>query len=310
MHLKNIVPILLLLTVPAVMSALPQSLETFYDFENETATGTDFTLGVAPFTIRVIGFSLETVDNPALAHSGNKALVLEAGQEGLIILERGANLVQFYAGETTGGGRLELREVNRFILSTDGTIEGLPANISPGANPPLQSFVGFSGDINDATDLNFTGGVVEIKIINVNERATIDDLGFTYTVGPPNNTIFEDFTNVGTHLKPNFNSPFSRVNFTIGTSPYTAHFTGGIASNSGGEFFQHSIPTGGSDVAGVWRVEDASFSGATGIGIIEFETPVAKLEFYAAVSSKETLKYSFLTSMIIWSLQPKIFLKV
>jgi len=102
-------------------------------------------------------------------------------------------------------------------------------------------------------------------------------------VGPPNNTIFEDFTNVGTHLKPNFNSPFSRVNFTIGTSPYTAHFTGGIASNSGGEFFQHSIPTGGSDVAGVWRVEDASFSGATGIGIIEFETPVAKLEFYAAV---------------------------
>ena len=289
MHLRNITSIflLILLTFPAVISALPQDLETFFDFENETATGTDFTLGVAPFTIRVIGFSLETVDNPALVHSGTKALVLEAGQEGLIILERGANLLQFYAGESTGGGRLELREVNRIILSTDGTIEGLPANISPGANPLLQSFVGFSGDINDPSDLNFTGGVVEIKIINVNERAVIDDLGFTYTVGPPNNTVFEDFTNVGTHLKPNFNSPFSRVDFTIGTPPYTAHFTGGIASNSGGGFFQHSIPTGGSDVAGVWRVEDGSFSGATGIGIIEFETPVAKLEFYAAVFLEE-----------------------
>ncbi len=220
MHTRNSVSILLiLLFIPLVLRAAPENLETFFDFENETATGTDFTLGVAPFTIRVIGFSLETVDNPALAHSGTKALVLEAGQEGLIILERGANLLEFYAAETTGGGRLELREVNRFILSPDGTIEGLPANISPGANPPLQSFVGFSGDINDPNDLNFTGGIVEIKIINVNERAVIDDLGFTYTVGPPNNTIFEDFTNVGTHFKPNFNSPFSRVNFTIGTPP-------------------------------------------------------------------------------------------
>ena len=40
-------------------------------------------------------------------------------------------------------------------------------------------------------------------------------------------------------------------------------------------------------VPGVWRVEDSSFSGATGIGIIEFETPVAKLEFYAAVFLEE-----------------------
>ena len=181
---KIILILILLLYLPMHLSALPQDLDTFFDFENETATGTEFTLGVAPFTIRVIGFTLETVDNPALAHSGTKALVLGAGQEGKIILERGANLVQFYAAESTGGGRLELREVNRFILSTDGTIEGLPANISPGANPPLQSFVGFSGDINDGTDLNFTGGIVEIKIINVNERAAIDDLGFTYTVGP------------------------------------------------------------------------------------------------------------------------------
>lgn len=152
------------------LSAQPQSLETFFDFENETAEGTDFTLGVSPFTIRVIGFTLETVDDPALAHSGTKALVLEAGQEGKIILERGANLLQFYATESTEGRRLELRDRNRFYLRTNGTIEGLPANISPGVNPPIQSFVGFSGDINDDTDLTFTNGVLEIKIINVNGR--------------------------------------------------------------------------------------------------------------------------------------------
>ncbi len=288
MYSRNIVSVLLItLTIPVFVSALPQDLETFFDFENESATGTEFTLGVAPFTIRVIGFTLETVDNPALAHSGTKALVLAAGQEGKIILERGANLLQFYAGESSGGGRLELRDRSALVLSPDGTIDGLPANISPGANPPLQSFVAFTGDINDPNDLNFTSGVIEIKIINVNERAVIDDLGFTYTVGPPNNTIFEDFNNVGTHLKPEFNSPNSRVNFTLGTSPYTATFTGGIASNSGGGFFNHSIPSGGSDVAGVWRVEDASFSGATGVGIVTFETPVAKLEFYAAVFLEE-----------------------
>ena len=193
----KIIPLLiLLLYLPVFLYALPQDLETFFDFENETATGTDFILGVEPFTIRVIGFTLETVDNPALAHSGTKALVLEAGQEGKIILERGANLLQFYAAETTGGGRMELRDRNRFYLRTNGTIEGLPADISPGANPPLQSFVAFSGDINDDTDLTFTNGVLEIKIINVNGRAAIDDLGFTYVVGPPNNTVYEDWANI------------------------------------------------------------------------------------------------------------------
>ena len=295
MYLKNIVSFLLIsLTFPAVISALPQDLDTYFDFENETATGTDFILGVEPFTIRVIGFTLETVDNLALAHSGNKALVLEAGQEGIIILERGANLLQFYAAETTGGGRLELRERNRFVLRTNGLIEGLPANISSGANPPLQSFVGFSGDINDDTDLTFTSGVLEIKIINVSGRAAIDDLGFTYTVGPPNNTIFQDFENI--IGKPEFKSPNTRVNFTIGEPPYTASFTGGIAAASGGgeggAFFNHTIPDGpfdggGGFVPGVWRIEDASFAGATGLGIITFETPAAKVDFYAAVFLEE-----------------------
>ena len=73
---KNLSTLLISLVFTVWLSAQPQSLDTFFDFENETATGTDFTLGVAPFTIRVIGFTLETVDDPALAHSGTKALVL------------------------------------------------------------------------------------------------------------------------------------------------------------------------------------------------------------------------------------------
>ena len=245
MHFKKLISIILIsLTLPTSLTAAPQDLETFFDFENETATGTDFILGVEPFTIRVIGFTLETVDNPALAHSGTKALVLEAGQEGFIILERGANLLQFYAAESNGGGRLELRERNRFVLRTNGMVEGLPVDISPGANPSLQSFVGFSGDINDDTDLTFTSGVIEIKIINVSGRASIDDLGFTYTAGPPNNTVFQDFENF--NFKPEFRSPNSPVNFTLGTPPYTASFTGGIAATSGlmgsGEFLITPFP--------------------------------------------------------------------
>ena len=293
---KPLSTLLISLVIAGWLSAQPQSLDTFFDFENETAAGTDFILGVEPFTIRVIGFTLETVDDPALAHSGTKALVLEAGQEGKIILERGANLLQFYAAESTGGGRMELRDRNRFFLRAGGTIEGLPANISPGANPPLQSFIGFTGDINDASDLNFTNGVLEIKIINVNGRAAIDDLGFTYVVGPPNNTVYEDFANIG--LSPYFRTPGStsansRLIFTIGESPYTATFTGGIAAVSGGGFFNHTIPDGvsqgGGDfplVPGAWRVEDLSFFGS-GLGIITFETPVAKVEFYAAVFLEE-----------------------
>ena len=281
MNNKLLSTVILLIGLTVFLSAQPESLNTFFDFEDDTATGTDFTLGVAPFTIRVIGFTLETVDNPALAHSGNKALVLEAGQEGKIIFERGVNLLQFYTAETTGGGRLELRDIIRRTLRMNGVVEGLPANISPGANPPLQSFVAFSGDILDATDLTFTSGVIEIKMINVNERASIDDLGFTYVVGPPNNTLFENFEDES--MRPEFNSPpNSHVNFTLGVPPYTASFTGGIASNSGGQFFNHTIPGGA-----VWRVEDSSFVGGDGIGIINFETPVANLEFYAAVFLEE-----------------------
>ena len=264
-----------------LLYALPQDLDTFYDFENITAEGTDFTIGQAPFTIRVINFTLETVENPSLAHSGTKALVLVPGaQEGKILFERGANLVQFYAAETNGSGRLELRDKNFFTLVEQGLVVGLPANISPGANPPLQSFVSFSGDIADTTDLNYTAGIKEIKVVNVTGQFSIDDLGFTYGEGPPNNTVFEDFEGVAGN--PVF---ASLANFTLGQPPFTASFTGGVIQGLNAfPAFNHSFPTlpataAGSEVlqAAVWIITN-EFSGT-----ITFETPALQVQFYAAV---------------------------
>ena len=81
--IKSFSIVILLICLPSILWALPQDLDAFYDFENITAEGSDFTIGQAPFTIRVINFTLETVENPNLAHSGTKALVLVPGaQEG------------------------------------------------------------------------------------------------------------------------------------------------------------------------------------------------------------------------------------
>lgn len=106
------------------------------------------------------------------ARSGSKALVLEEGEEGKIVFDRGINLIQFYAAETTRAGRIELRDKNAFLLHPNGLVEQLPKSISLNANPPLQRFVAFSGDIEDINDLNYTNGIKEIKIKNVMERSS------------------------------------------------------------------------------------------------------------------------------------------
>ncbi len=273
--------IILLVSFPLILQAIPENLDTFYDFEEADGKGTIF-LGQPPNSITLVGFTLQSVGNPALYHSGSKAIMLGAGQEGTIIFERGVQTLQFYAADTGGGGRIELRDRNKIELSPQGVVEGLPTNISPGANPPLQSFVAFSGDINDLSDLNFTGGIREIKIVNVSGQFSLDDLGFSYVVGPPNNFVFEDFQ-VFTQ-NPVF---ANRVNFDLGQSPFSANFSGGIASGNGGfNAFNHTLPdlagTQDQDPYGAWRVEDISFGGS-GLGVITFETPAAKVEFYAAV---------------------------
>ncbi len=259
-----------------MLLAQPQALDTFFDFENVTAEGSEFIIGEAPFTIRIIGFTLQDVENPSLAHSGSRALVLDPSvSDHKILFERGVNLLQFYATDTLGGGRIELRDKNFLTLATAGVVNGLPTT------PGLQSFVAFSGDVQDLTDLNFTSGITEVKIVNPGGQVAIDDFGFTYVVGPPNNTIFDDFEMAAERaifLLPNG----SKNNFTIGFPPYTATVTGGVVSK-GLRNFYHTEP--GAD-GWFWAVVAPEITGqpiVEATGVIEFETPVAQVQFYAAV---------------------------
>ena len=269
-------------SVSAILNAQPESLDTLYDFENITADGSDFTIGEAPFTIRVIGYTLQDVENPTLAHSGNRALVLDpSAPEHKILFERGVNLLQFYAVDTAGGSKIELRDKNFIFLADEGVVNGLPTTHG------LQSFVSFSGDIQDLTDLNFTNGIKEIKLVNPGGQVAIDDLGFTYVEGPPNNTVYEDFTDLNNH--PIFKDFSKRANFTLGVSPYSATFTGGIVAPTDFPLytFEHTNPLlvdqGGS---GSWSIVNDTTSNQTpdpAVGMIVFETPVVQVQFYAAV---------------------------
>ena len=270
------------ISVSTILIAQPESLDTFFDFENATAEGSEFIFGEAPYSIRVIGYTLQDVANPALAHSGNRALVLDpSAPEHKILFERGVNLLQFYAIDTAGGSRIELRDKNFIFLADAGVVNGLPTTHG------LQSFVSFSGDIQDLTDLNFTNGIKEIKLVNPGGQVAIDDLGFNYVEGPPDNTVFEDFSDLNNH--PIFKDFSNRANFTLGVSPFSASFTGGIVAPTDFPLytFEHTNPLlEGQGGGGSWSIVNDTTSNQTpdpAVGMIVFETPVAQVQFYAAV---------------------------
>ena len=186
-----------------LLIALPQDLKIFTDFENVSGEGTIY-IGVEPNVITLVGFTVETLEDPAQLHSGTKALTLGPGQEGQIISNRGLQFLQLYAGETTGAGKIEVRGVKNVGSAggadfhtelvvggtgAGGITTGLPTNISPGANPTLYSWVGDSGDFFDTTDLDFHNGIQNVKFFNVTGKLVIDDLGFTLTDFPSNNTV-------------------------------------------------------------------------------------------------------------------------
>ena len=195
---KFLSAVIVFLGLTVQLSAQPESLDTFFDFENVTGEGPEFIIGESPFTVRIIGFTLQDVD-PGLAHSGNRALVLDpSAPDHKILFERGVYELQFYAVDTLGGGRIEIRERHFRDLNQQGVVNGLTTS------PSLQSFVSFSGD----------------------------DLGFTYVEGPPDNTIFEDFWFFLERAEFLFPTG-SRTDFIIGFPPYTAHFTGGVITGGG-----------------------------------------------------------------------------
>ena len=193
--MKNIVMLLLTFWLLGVLWSAPEDLDVIIDFENTTGEG-DFVIGQSPNRVRFIGFTLQSTNDPDLSHSGTKSLIIETGEEGKIIFERGVNLLQFYAAETNGEGRIELRDKNAFILHKNGVAVSLPTSISPQVNPVLHSFIAFSGNLNDGSDLNYTNGIKTISLKNVSGQIALDDLGFSYVDGPPNNTLYEDFENI------------------------------------------------------------------------------------------------------------------
>ncbi len=264
---------------PVFLIALPQDLEVFTDFENISGEGTIF-IGVEPNVVTLIGFTVETLEDPAQLHSGTKALTLGPGQEGRIISNRGLQFIEFYAGESTGAGKFEIRgEVNTAqqggqadtsvvtIIAEDGVIEGFPTNISPGANPPLYSYVAHTNSFFDDEDLNFLTGMKEIKFLNVTGKLVIDDLGFTLTDFPSNNTVYESFDSFG----PGAGQSEALV---IGTPPNTATLEGGLilVEFSDGLQYTRSSPTS----YGLFNGEEAT---------ITFETPAYEIDTFASQST-------------------------
>ncbi len=269
MNYRNIVSVLLIsLITPLFLYALPQDLEVFLDFEDAEGS-VDFTLGDPSNQMRFIGFTVETLEDPNLLHSGTKAITLEPGQEGKILSLKGIDEIEFYVAETTGAGKIEVRgyvdirdegTLPFFLNNEQSVVTGLPTSINPDANPEPQRFVAFSGNFQDLEDLNLFDGMTEIKFINVTGKLVIDDLGFTLVNGPRNNTVFTEFSEFSDGI----------YDFTVGTSPNTATFADGIVFQAVEDplFFQtHSS-----------RIHWKVFNGDT--GTITFETPVARVQFY------------------------------
>ncbi len=275
MRTKNLVSLsLIYLLFPVLLSALPQDLEVFTDFE-DISGASEFFIGEEPNRIKLVGFTVETLEDPALLHSGTKAITLGPGQEGIIISDRGLDEIQFYAAENTGAGKIEYRgnfEIASgsgfgtsigLILADNGVFEGLPNNISPGANPPLQGGISDSNIFLDTTDFDFIDGIREVKIKNVTGKLSIDDLGFTLTSRPSNNTVytyFDEFSVGAGQSEP----------IVIGTSPHTASFDGGIIMSRAAENPAHS-----GELSFGLQVNGESFE-------VIFETPAYEIDTYAA----------------------------
>ena len=105
MRIKNLVSVSLIsLFIPLLLRALPQDQEVFLDFEDAEGS-VDFLLGDPPNDVQFIGFTVVTLEDPSLLHSGTKAITLGPGQEGKIFTRKGIAEIEFYVAETAGGGQ-------------------------------------------------------------------------------------------------------------------------------------------------------------------------------------------------------------
>ena len=111
LNVKYAFALFLSFKIAGVLWSVPEDLDVFIDFENTTSG--DFVIGQSPNRVRFIGFTLHSTNDPNLAYSGSKALVLIPENEGIIKFERGVNLLQFYAVETTRQGGMQLLKSSR-----------------------------------------------------------------------------------------------------------------------------------------------------------------------------------------------------
>ena len=109
----------------------------------------------------------------------------------------------------------------------------------------------------------------EIKFVNVTGKLAIDDVGYTLIDGPRNNTVFTFFS----EFQP------TGDDFTVGTSPFSATFSGADISQEAEDvlLFQYR------SLQSHWRVENGD------TGTITFETPAARVQFFAATIVAQAL---------------------
>ena len=266
MHFRYIVSVLLIsLFFPLLLRALPQELEVFTDFEDISGEG-EFFIGEEPNRVKMVGFKVETLDDPSLLHSGTKAITLGPGEEGKIFTEKGIAEIEFYVAETTSAGKIEVNGIWTTALGRDfliilpqGIIRGLPTSINPDSNPPLHRYVAIEDDyVGLPGTFAYFDGIAEIKFLNVTGKLVIDDLGFTLSGEPRNNTVYTTFNELN----------LGGEDVSVGSSPFTATFSNGFVTTAEG-YGLRSHPNR-------WKV----LNGET--GTITFETPAARVQFYAS----------------------------
>ena len=191
------------MSLPFQLSAFPQDLEIFTDFEDVPGSNPQAIDGFEDFTADPVDFTIGNSPNSVLFEDGRipqtafifqrvnfgrspiKSWYIRNGETGTITFETPALEVQFYAVSPfiPGNGSIEVFDTNDNLLTV---VTELPVFIDPFLNPnaPFLTF--------NANDLGAPGGIGKIKMIDdveiavnfltgfPNESAVgIDDFGFT-----------------------------------------------------------------------------------------------------------------------------------
>ncbi len=78
--IKIILFLILLLYLPVFLYALPQDLEVFTDFEDISGEG-EFFIGEEPNRVKLVGFTVETLEDPALLHQSDNPRTWTRGKD-------------------------------------------------------------------------------------------------------------------------------------------------------------------------------------------------------------------------------------